>query len=185
MEKSLRALQNGDEKAFRLLFDEFYTALCLFAERYLGEREAAADVVQEAFVKYWDRHADFDNYYKIKSFLYVVVRHACLNQLRDRLERVEIEEGMAIESDEFFQEQMMEEEVYRVFYRSIEELPPQMRSVIHYALEGLKNSEIAEKMGVSGHAVHAYKKEAYKKLKESMKGHYYLLETIFFILLNS
>ena len=42
-------LQKGDEGAFRVLFDEFYTALCLFAERFLGEREAAADVVQEAF----------------------------------------------------------------------------------------------------------------------------------------
>ena len=35
-------LQKGDEGAFRVLFDEFYTALCLFAERFLGEREAAA-----------------------------------------------------------------------------------------------------------------------------------------------
>ena len=79
-------LQKGDEGAFRVLFDEFYTALCLFAERFLGEREAAADVVQEAFLKYWDRHMDFDNYYKIKSFLYVVVRHDCLNLLRNKRE---------------------------------------------------------------------------------------------------
>lgn len=28
-------LQKGDEGAFRVLFDEFYTALCLFAERFL------------------------------------------------------------------------------------------------------------------------------------------------------
>ena len=114
----LSALQRGDEKAFRLLFNEFYTALCLFAERFLGDREAAADVVQEAFLKYWDRHSDFDNYYKIKSFLYVVVRHTCLNQLRDKRIHVEITEDVAIESDEFFREQVMEEEAYRVFYRS-------------------------------------------------------------------
>ena len=58
----------------KVLFEYYsmscYTALCLFAERFLGEREAAADVVQEAFLKYWDRHMDFDNYYKIKSFLF-------------------------------------------------------------------------------------------------------------------
>lgn len=180
----LSALQRGDKKAFRLLFNEFYTALCLFAERFLGDREAAADVVQEAFLKYWDRHSDFDNYYKIKSFLYVVVRHTCLNQLRDKRIHVEITEDVAIESDEFFREQVMEEEAYRVFYRSIEELPQQMRNVIQYALEGLKNSEIAEKMGVSDHAVHAYKKEAYKRLKVRMKDHYYLLQVIFCVLLK-
>ena len=58
MEMFLSALQKGDEKAFRLLFDEFYIALCLFAERFLKDREAAADVVQESFLKYWDRPAD-------------------------------------------------------------------------------------------------------------------------------
>ena len=36
-------LQKGDEKAFRILFDEFYVALCLFAVRFMEDREAAAD----------------------------------------------------------------------------------------------------------------------------------------------
>lgn len=177
-------LQKGDEKAFRILFDEFYVALCLFAVRFMEDREAAADIVQEAFLKYWDRHADFDNYYKIKSFLYVVVRHACLNLLRTKQVKLEITEDIAMDSDEFFQDQVMEEEAYRVFYRAIEHLPPQMRSVIKYALEGLKNAEVAQKMGVSENAVHAYKKEAYKRLKDTMKEHYYLFEIILFLLFD-
>ena len=41
----LRGLRQGDERAFRILFEEFYTALCLFATRFLGDSEAAADVV--------------------------------------------------------------------------------------------------------------------------------------------
>ena len=177
-------LQKGDEKAFRILFDEFYVALCLFAVRFMEDREAAADIVQEAFLKYWDRHADFDNYYKIKSFLYVVVRHACLNLLRTKQVKLEITEDIAMDSDEFFQDQVMEEEAYRVFYRAIEHLPPHMRSVIKYVLEGLKNAEVAQKMGVSENAVHAYKKEAYKRLKDTMKEHYYLFEIILFLLFD-
>ena len=180
----LRGLRQGDERAFRILFEEFYTALCLFATRFLGDSEAAADVVQEAFLKYWDRHTDFDNYYKIKSFLYVVVRHACLNLLRTKQVKLEITEDIAMDSDEFFQDQVMEEEAYRVFYRAIEHLPPQMRSVIKYVLEGLKNAEVAQKMGVSENAVHAYKKEAYKRLKDTMKEHYYLFEIILFLLFD-
>ena len=88
----LKHLQEGDERAFRTLFEEFYAALCLFATRYLGDREEAADVVQETFLKYWNKHTDFDDYRKIKSFLYVVVRHACLNLLRDRELRSRIPE---------------------------------------------------------------------------------------------
>ncbi len=182
LEVFLSNLQKGDEKAFRVLFEEFYTALCLFAERFLEDHDMAADIVQEAFLKYWDQHENFDNYYKIKSFLYVVVRHACLNQLRVKRVKLEISEDMALDSEEFFQEQVMEEEAYRVLYRTIDDLPPQMRTVIKYALDGLKNAEVAQKMGVSENAVHAYKKEAYKRLKEKMKEHYYLLEVILILL---
>lgn len=174
-------LQKGDEGAFRVLFDEFYTALCLFAERFLGEREAAADVVQEAFLKYWDRHMDFDNYYKIKSFLYVVVRHDCLNLLRNKREDLPVTEDIAMDSDEFFHNQVMEEEAYRVFYRAIEHLPPQMRNVINYALEGLKNADIAQKMGVSENAVHAYKKEAYQEIEREYERLLLLVGYIFLI----
>ena len=177
----LERLQQGDEQAFRMLFDEFYSSLCLFAIRYLGDREEAADVVQETFLKYWYRHMDFDDYRKIKSFLYVVVRHSCLNLLRDRNLHSHISEEMIEDSDQEFQNQVMEEEVHRIFNHAIDHLPLQMRTVIRYSLEGLKNSEIAKKMELSEGTVHAYKKEAYKKLKISMKDYYYLLPFLLFI----
>lgn len=177
----LKRLQEGDEKAFRVLFDEFYASLCLFATRYLGDREEAADVVQETFLKYWNRHADFDDYRKIKSFLYVVVRHACLNLLRDLNLRSRVSEEWIKDSEQEFRNQVMEEEVHRIFNHAVDNLPLQMRTVIYYALDGLKNSEIAGKMNLTEGTVHAYKKEAYKKLKASMKEYYYLLPFLLFI----
>ena len=89
--------------------------MCLFATRYLGDREEAADVVQETFLKYWNKHTDFDDYRKIKSFLYVVVRHACLNLLRDRELRSRIPEEWIEDSEQEFRNQVMEEEVHRIF----------------------------------------------------------------------
>ncbi len=177
----LKQLQEGDEQAFRTLFEEFYASLCLFAVRYLGDREEAADVVQETFLKYWDRRADFDDYRKIKSFLYVVVRHACLNLLRDRNLHSRISEEWIENSEQEFRNQMMEEEIHRIFNHAIDHLPLQMRVVINYSLDGLKNSEIAEKMNLSEGTVHAYKKEAYKKLRISLKNYYYLLPFLLFL----
>ena len=177
----LSDLQKGDEKAFRKLFTEFYAALCLFAKRFVGEGEVAEDIVQEAFLKYWDRHADFDNYHKIKSFLYIVVRHDCLNLLRSNPQKTGTDELASIGSEDFFHYQVMEEETYRLLYRSVDSLPPQMRKVIHYTLEGLKNAEIAQMMNISENAVHAYKKEAYKKLKVSLKEYYYLVSLLLFL----
>lgn len=172
------ALQNGSERAFRALFDKFYASLCLFAESFLKNREEAADIVQETFIKYWNRRADFDDYNKIRSFLYVVTRHACLNYLRDSQPHVDILECKELETEDFFEKKIVEEEAYRLLYAAIEELPPQMKKVIYHALDGLKNAEIAREMHISEHAVHAYKKEAYKRLRDKMAGYCLLWETI-------
>ena len=177
----LERLQQGDEQAFRMLFEEVYASLCLFAARYLRDREEAADVVQETFLKYWHRHSDFDDYRKIKSFLYVVVRHSCLNLLRDRNLRSHVSDELIVDSEQEFQNQVMEEEVHRIFNHAIDNLPLQMRTVIRYSLDGLKNSEIAEKMGLAEGTIHAYKKEAYRKLKISMREYYYLLPFFLFM----
>ena len=184
MDGYLSALQKGNERAFRILFDKFYASLCLFAESFLKDKEAAADIVQETFIKYWARHADFDNYYKIRSFLYVVTRHACLNYLRDNQAHVDISEWKELETEDFFEKKIIEEEAYRLFYAAVEELPSQMRRVIHYTLDGLKNAEIAQEMKISEHAVHAYKKEAYKRLRDKMKGYYFFWESVVVLLLG-
>ncbi len=178
----LKLLQQGDEKAFRSLFKEFYASLCLFATHYLGDQEAAADIVQESFLKYWNKRADFDNYCRIKSFLYVVVRHACLNQLRSQNLRLHVSDEFIKDSEQDFYNYVMEEEAHRLFNKAIDNLPPQMRAVINFSLDGLKNSEIAEKMNLSEGTVHSYKKEAYKKLKVSLREYYYLLSILLFVI---
>ena len=55
-------------KLFKSLFDEYYQGLCVFASAYLKDDDLSADVVQEAFVKFWNRRRDFDHIVKIKSF---------------------------------------------------------------------------------------------------------------------
>ena len=54
-------------------------------------------------------------------------------------------------------------------------MPPQTRQVIQLSLDGLKNSEIAERLGVAESSVHTLKKIAYKKLRVMLKDYYYLV----------
>lgn len=162
-----------DERVFKNLFDEFYQALCVFASTYLKDDALAADIVQEGFVKFWNRRQYFDNYFKVKSFLYTTIRHDCLNFIRDHREKWE--DISVLESSSFFADTLIEEEAYRIFYNAVEALPVQTREVIQLALDGLKNSEIAEKMEISENSVHTLKKLAYKKLKAALKDYYYLL----------
>lgn len=178
MSFSVQKIQSGDEQAFRILFDEFYQTLCIFASTMIRNDALAADIVQETSVKYWERRADFDNCFKVKSFLYTVVRNSCLNTLRDERRNVQ-EDLQEAEKEISFSNSLIERESYRMFYNAVDSLPAQTRRVILLALEGKNNAEIAKELQVTENNVHRLKKAAYRKLKEVLKDYYYLIFVFF------
>ena len=54
----LQRLKEGDEKTFELLFHRYYAALCFFANKILKDEEAARDVVQEVFIRFYEKSYD-------------------------------------------------------------------------------------------------------------------------------
>ena len=77
----LQRLKEGDEKTFELLFHRYYAALCFFANKILKDEEAARDVVQEVFIRFYEKSYDFPNLIALKSFLYSCVQSKALNAL--------------------------------------------------------------------------------------------------------
>lgn len=118
---SIEKIREGDEQAFKELFDEYYQALCVFATTYLKDNALAADIVQESFVKFWGRRSDFNDTFNIKSFLYTIVRNHCLNFIRDN--KLKREDLSVLMSDEFYTETLIEDEAYRMFYEAVNALP--------------------------------------------------------------
>lgn len=181
MSVSVQRIKAGDEQAFKDLFDEFYQTLCLFATKYLKSDAVAADVVQDVFVKFWEQHANFDNNFKIKAYLYTAVRNSCLNLLRDNREFIPEDSSLELlEKRSFFENSLLEHESQRVFYNAVDSLPDQTRRIIYLALEGKKNGEIAKELNITEYTVHRLKKIAYKKLKCILKDYYYLILLLYY-----
>ena len=80
-----RALQ-GDERAFNALMRRHKTSLYGFVRRYVGDADAALDVVQETFVAVWKALSRFDGRRPFSVWL----RAIALNKCRDRARRLRI-----------------------------------------------------------------------------------------------
>lgn len=165
-----------NEQGFHNVFNKYYVSLCLFANQYTENADASADIVQDSFAKLWQIREDFFYLHQVKSFLYTSVRNKALNELEHSKVVYEYaQKVMEKKKDSFFHDAIVEEETYRILTEAIDKLPEQMKAIMRLALEGKKNAQIAEQLNVSTETVHTLKKIAYKKLRQYLKGYYYLL----------
>ena len=73
---------SGDEAAFGELYERYFDRLYDFALRTVGDRDAAADVVQSTFVKAWDMLRKGAAPDHVKAWLFTVARNAAIDELR-------------------------------------------------------------------------------------------------------
>ena len=74
-------IKRGDTKAFEMTFRRFPPRLEAFACRYTNDSIEAEDIVQEAFLKLWERRELLENI-SLSAFLFMLVRNDCLNRAK-------------------------------------------------------------------------------------------------------
>jgi RNA polymerase sigma-70 factor (ECF subfamily) len=169
-EQLIRHIRQGNRKAFGEVFNQHFHALCAFGYRYIGDPPAVEDLVQEAFVAFWERRLDFDHPAAIKSYLYTSVRNKCLNHLKHEAVKKKHESALLyeLESEQHYSRHVIEEESFGMLLEEIRKLPEASGEIMILALNGLKNPEIAEELGISVNTVKTQKKIAYAKLKDKL-----------------
>lgn len=166
----IKHIRRGDRKAFREVFDHFFNALAAFGYKYVNDVEIAEDIVQETFISFWESRANFEHLLAVKSFLYTSVRNKSLNYLKHEQVKKKHESTIqyVLESEQYFAAHVIDEEVFNSLFVLIKELPNASREIMLLALNGLKNNEIAEELGISINTVKTQKKIAYSKIKDQL-----------------
>src|ERR1700693_5949843 len=80
----IRACQQGDREAFRLLFEAYKDRVFSIARYSLGDEAAADDVTQQIFVKLITRIGQFRGDSEFTTWLYRLVINSCLDERRKR-----------------------------------------------------------------------------------------------------
>lgn len=167
-EAFIAALRNGNEAAFRHLYNSHHKQLCYFANQLLSNEEAALDVVADTFIKVFEKKEDFHNYEALKAFLFVVTRNECIAHFRHQKmkERNHQEILYLLEKDEnFVESKLIKTELVNKIRMEVDRLPPQMRRIFKMIyFDGLTQKETASLLNISVDTVRVLKARALAEL---------------------
>ena len=175
-EQFIKALNRKKEEAFQMLFKDYYASLVMYAMHYVRQ-EVAEDIVQDLMTLLWEKDTYFDSISAFHSFIYLFIRNRSINHLKHQKAELNYinyrqRESISDESEVF---QVMEEEIYRIFFNVIDQLPERCKEIFKLHLAGKKENEIASQLGISLSTVKSQKQKAFQRLKERLNPLFFFL----------
>lgn len=172
-----------DLKEYERIFKLNYSKLCAYATKYLDDVDAAEEVVQEIFVKFWEKREQLTIQKSVQAYFYNAVRNACFNQLRHFKVREEYKrhnEKEIVQTRHTVHDEYNALELETKIRDSIQALPERRRKIFLMSrFEGLKYKEIADQLKISIKTVENQMGSAIKYLRVELAE--YL--TLFLLLL--
>lgn len=177
LRKDLKTEYQG---VFQSLFKEYYIPLCVYAIRFIHEKNTAEEIVQDTFAKLWEQKENLESIDSLQAYLFRMVRNNCLNYLK-HLQVVnkynQYYNQLLEQAGDYFaitretgQSILIAKEIEKHIFNAIEKLPQQCREIFKLSrLDGLKNQEIADKKGVTINTVQKQISIALEKLREMLK----------------
>jgi RNA polymerase sigma-70 factor, ECF subfamily len=155
-EELMPLIGEKDAAAFEVFYDRHGAAAYSLAYRIVGERAAAEDVTQEAFVSIWRSGGRYDRARgSVRSWTLGIVRNRAIDLLRSRSSRAPklgFDDEAVLEqrpADEFTDTEALRRETAREVRGALDELPGEQSKVIELAyFGGFSQSEIATMVGV-------------------------------------
>ncbi len=174
-ESLIRQIQEGKHGAFVELVNRHSKRFYSTAYRLLFSKNDAEDIVQQAFIKLWERGSFWNPYKgaKFTTWFYRVVVNLCLDHNRkkkalplcENIELVDKQDGQEILLDEKRKQALL--------HRFIQELPERQQLALTLCFyEGLSNQEAAEIIGIKLKALQSLIMRAKTTLKEKLNHHF-------------
>lgn len=172
-------LQAGNKEAFKKLFSTYYPRLQKYAMQFVTDTHAADDIVQECFLKLWEKREAIA-FTSVQALLFKIVRNNCLNHLRNQVvknKHFSTNEEYKEIWEQLYHTDFLNDPDYILVYKELQqqidnilcELPERSKEIFEISrFEGLKNKEIAERLGISIKIVERHISRAIKLLNKKL-----------------
>lgn len=190
-----RKLREGDETEFSVLFRQTHPRMMGYCQLFVKDKSEAEDIVQDCFYSLWENRKKIDTEKSVESLLFVSLRNRCLNYLKensrytfnslnDQLIPNELQYLYQIDLTDK-RELSLEERLVESLKSAIDELPERKKQIlIKSKMEGLKQKEIAEELGISVKTVEKHLAEAKAELRIKLEKQFASLSIIIYLMIH-
>lgn len=161
-------IKENDHNAFDLLFDRYWERLYKAANARLQDAAMAQDIVQEIFIKLWQRRGTLTIQLGLENYLLSAVRLSVISHFRSRkinvvrledaLQRIELLESAIHDQTEYL-------ELEKTLDDAIKHMPEMLQRVYQLRSENLSVKAIAGELGLAEQTVKNYISEVLRRLR--------------------
>lgn len=157
-------IRQGDPQAFKELYFKYYDHLFRFAYYRTHSVETARDLVQDLFVRVWNKRKNLDSKKSIKSYLYRSLTNIIINL--SNLQSSKNTSYSNLGEEESIEKTDIDTQID--LKSAVNELPEKQKTVFLLSrVEGFKYAEIAEILNISEKAVEKRMSKALNLLRKS------------------
>ncbi len=177
-------IQNGDQAAFRELFDRYHRRALAVAIGVVKNEHDARDVIQDAFVKVHKNIDKFEGSSSFYTWLYRIVMNQCIDHIRKGKRRKHVDFDEQVQREEESSSSLgatsgaldanpsravLNRELGAAIQDALEQLPEHHRAVIVLReIEGLTYEQIAEVLDVPKGTIMSRLFHARRKMQEAL-----------------
>lgn len=180
----LRRLREGDEFAFKELYETYAPRLAAKLIQLLRSEDLAEDLLQDLFIKIWEVRQTINPELSFGALLYKMATNLSKNVYRrnvyDQLMHKQINPD---EGHNPIEASLNQSEAKKLLQAALNKLTPRQREVyVMHKIDGLSYQEIGRKLNISASAINHHIQEANKQLRNILKSNHIFIIAILILI---
>jgi len=187
--KWVKQIKSGDMLAFDSIYKKYSTRIYSFVFGIIKSKVDTQDIVQEVFIKLWDKRETLKEHLSFKSFLFTIAYNTTISLIRKRVKEKDFaamvkskQIPLDIDSGNL---QLEYTELKEKLEDTINKLPKRQKEVYTLSRRNdLSYKEIAFKMGISVNTVENHMSKALKFIRSNIKNTGYISALFYSLFIN-
>ncbi|MFT3738800.1 MAG: RNA polymerase sigma-70 factor [Breznakibacter sp.] len=171
----IAGLKADDKAVIDKLYKKYHAKIYHFAKSYLKLTDEAADIVQEVFVKLWDRRGSLKSDTDLDALVFTITRNTVISVFRKKSSEKKYLDhltSLAVDADNQTTETLDYRSLEGELNSLIAKLPEKRRLVFLMSRQqGLKNAEIAQQLDISEKTVEDHMTKALAFIRKHMESY--------------